>query len=82
MAQRKSPHPEEAAPAAVSKDAPQPIQRSREYFPSPRYPLSEPDSRGLVPAIHEFFGCKTWTPGSRPGMTELVVGVDEPSSDA
>ncbi len=71
MAQGKPPHPEEAAQAAVSKDALQPIQRPREYFPLPRYPISEPDSHGLDPAIHEFFSFQTWMPGTRPGMTGL-----------
>ncbi len=51
MAQGKPPHPEEAAQAAVSKDALQPIQRPREYFPLPRYPISEPDSHGTRPGM-------------------------------
>ena len=35
-------------------------------------PKCEPDSRGLGPAIHVFFGqrSKTWTPGPSPGVTK------------
>jgi hypothetical protein len=39
--------------------------------------LLEPDSRGLVPAIHVLLAViikrKTWMPGTRPGMTERYV---------
>jgi hypothetical protein len=35
---------------------------------------------GLVPAIHAFAlaaAVKTWMPGTRPGMTELVVQFEQ-----
>jgi hypothetical protein len=35
---------------------------------------------GLVPAIHAFVladAVKTWMPGTRPGMTERVVQIDQ-----
>jgi hypothetical protein len=38
--------------------------------------LPEPDSRGLVPAIHVFLlfsVLKTWMPGTSPGMTNYVL---------
>jgi hypothetical protein len=36
---------------------------------------------GLVPAIHVFYVAKTWIPGTRPGMTNIVERASGTSGD-
>jgi hypothetical protein len=46
------------------------VQNRLESTPCALSRKSQPDSRGLDPAIHALTQAKTWMPGTRPGMTK------------
>ena len=45
---------------------------SRARWLCPPYEAQKSVMAGLVPAIHVFLAAKTWMPGTRPGMTNLL----------